>query len=206
MRQMAQEELDLIISANCSSAFAFDCPVFSAWLVDKTKDVSAILGEAMALREEADFVAARTQLRELRLIIESADPAEASRKAQAIQKQLTSVFGRIRKNFGISTGQGIPINTVVKVYNAAASFAPIPTLPETELSLRYPEFIDSWMSKAGFAAVYRDVVRDLTTTERLGALRSLLGAKVNKVDEPAYVPRTEDPKYRYSHSQWKSPM
>jgi integrase-like protein len=81
-------------------------------------------------------------------------------------------------------------------------------VPEVDLKIPIPKFMQGFAKKKGMACLYRDIARHLADIPRLGRARDLLGKKVRlyRDGEAAYSPRAEFPEYRYAHSQWKSPM
>jgi hypothetical protein len=58
-----------------------------------------------------------------------------------------------------------------------------------------------------FRAAYRNLTHDLSTVWSLGEARDILGSKV-MIDKHArtYSPKLEQPRYKNSHSPFKSPI
>lgn len=54
--------------------------------------------------------------------------------------------------------------------------------------------------------IYKNIASELTSIERLGGVRSILGAKFNIDDKRYNPPKTEAPEYRNVTSHWKKPM
>ncbi len=190
-----------------STATAIDLPVFGAWLARQTGDVATIVDSALKLRDEREFVEAREQLRTVRNHLDNSDSAEANKAAGEITKDIKKSSDAMRVKYGIATRQGFPVTRLVHVYNTFAALKGFPTLPDYNFEIPLPAFLSQIKRPLGFGAAYRSLTNDLSTIWSLGEARDILGARVAKDnDAAAYNPKSETPKYRYAHSQFKSPM
>lgn len=189
------------------SAGAIDLPVFSAWLMTTCGDPLAALHALEDIRLQPEFVEARAQVSELREISNDGSLKDLNKKVEKLTTRIGKVSAAMREKYSIKTRQGVPTTRLVSVYNAFAVLSGLPPLPRIDLSIPIPPFLRDMKREVGFAAIYRNVMNDLATFSALGDVRDALGARV-QIDREAisYRPKGEAPKYRYAHSEFKSPM
>ncbi len=189
------------------AAGAIDLPVFSAWLANTCGDPLAALHALEDIRLQREFVEARQQLSELREIYNDGSLADANKKVAKLSARIGKVSSRMREKYSINTQQGVPLTRLVTVYNTFAVLKGLPPLPKIDVAVRIPQFLRDMKREVGFAAVYRNVMNDLATFGTLGQVRDILGRRV-EIDSNAitYSPKPEDPRFRYAHSPFKSPM
>lgn len=186
---------------------AIDLPVFSAWLANACGDPVAALRALEDIRLQKEFVEAREQVSELREVYNDGSIADANKKISKMKANINKVSAAMRGKYSISTQQGIPLTRLVTVYNAFAVLKGLPPLPKIDLSVKIPQFLRDMKREVGFSAIYRNIMNDLATFGTLGQVREVLGRRVMLEENTvAYIPKAEDPKYRYAHSQFKSPM
>ena len=190
-----------------SSATGIDLPIFSAWLARETGDVTKVLEAALELKKDPDFVAAREMLRDIRNAHDADDIAAANKAVGKIKTEIEKASNDVRGKYCIETPQGLSITRLVQVYNTVAAIKSLPQLPEYDFKIPVPEFIRDLMTPSGFNSIYRNLTDDLASVWALGEVRDVLGASVVE-DKKAYAynPKSESPKYRDSHSEFKSPM
>lgn len=200
-------DLVSIQSGGLAEALAVDLPVFCAWLVRQSGDVSSLIDTAFAIRDSDDIATARQQLREIRNALESNDLATANKSSAKVISDLQATSARIRERFGLQTAQGVPATRLIQIYNTVAAVEQLPELPEYDFRVPLPSFIRDLRKRVGFAAVYRNVAHDLSKVWSLGDARDLLGAQVqHDKDAIVYHPKNEPPRFRHAHSDFKSPM
>ncbi|SHE19319.1 hypothetical protein BPUTEOMOX_1985 [methanotrophic endosymbiont of Bathymodiolus puteoserpentis (Logatchev)] len=68
-----------------------------------------------------------------------------------------------------------------------------------------PQFVINNTSN-GFSTLFKDVAKELVSTERLGGIRDIMASKFIIDDKYYTSPKTEDPEYRNFASDWKIPM
>lgn len=189
------------------SVGAVDLPVFSAWFAQACGDPLAALHALEDVRMQKEFVEARVQLAELRSIYDDGKLLDGNKRVAKIVKGISRISTSMREKYSVKATQGVPLTRLVTIYNAVAAAKGLPTLPKIDLQVRLPQFLSDMKREVGFAAIYRNVMNDLATFGALGSLRDVLGRRV-QIDEKAvaYRPKAEDPKYRRSHSPFKSPM
>lgn len=196
-----------IHKSGLTTATAMDIPVFSAWLAMKTGNPRDIVTAALQLRNESTIKEVRDQFREVRRLFDETDIETANKFVLKILTDIKGISDEMRAKYGIKTNQGIPVTRLVHVYNTFAAVQGLPNLPDYNFTIQLPEFLRNLKRNSGFGSLYRNVSHDLSTVWALGEARDILGSKVT-VDEEggAYSPKSEDPKYRFAHSHWKSPM
>lgn len=201
------EDLVNIQKAGLASATALKIPMFSAWLAKETGDPSEIISAAYRVREEAEFTEAREQLREVRRLFDESDIADANKLVTKIISDLNKSSNNMRIKYGIKTRQGVPVTSLVQVYNTYAALKSLPKLPGYNFKIKIPEFFYNFNKPRGFNAIYRNLTRDLSTVWSLGEARDILGSKVvEEEDARVYSPKQEQPRYMNVHSEFKSPM
>lgn len=196
-----------IHNGGLSIATAVDLPVFSAWLAKQTGDVTTVIDSALSLRNESEFVEARGQLRAIKNSLDYSQTAEANRAAGRIIQDVKKSSDAIRAKYGLATRQGVPVTRLVQVYNTYAALNALPSFPEYTFNIKLPEFLSDIRKPVGFNAAYRNITNDLSVVCSLGEARDILAGRVVR-DEKAvtYSPKNEPPKYKNSHSPFKSPM
>lgn len=203
---LAKDLID-IQNAGLATAIAINLPVFIAWICKETGDPAQILGAALDLREQEEFVEARGQLREVRRLYDETGVVDANKAVQKIIAQIEKTSNRLRVKYGIETKQGVPLTRLVHVYNTYAAISGLPQLPVYDFKVKLPGFLSNLDRQTGFGAVYRNIGRDLSSIWSLGEFRDILGRRVVKDrDAFSYNPKNEEPRYRHAHSPIKSPM
>lgn len=202
------ETVEAVINGSRPSRIAMRLPIFAAWIANKTGDVRTVLKEATSLREEADIVEARAQLREIRNLYDADDTGAASKKIQKLLAGLDGVLAIVRQRYGLKTAQGIAVSDAIKVMNPVLKLAGVPEMPEIGKETRLPEWLTNLWPRRGVGALYRDIGRDLAEFPKLGRVRDVLGGAVDVETKRAgsSLPKTEDPKYRWARTDWKLPM
>ncbi|MGG2097492.1 hypothetical protein ABFY41_07895 [Acinetobacter haemolyticus] len=196
-----------IHSGGLSTSTSTEFPVFSAWLAKQTGDPTQIIQAAYNIRNNPEFVEAREKMREVRRLFDEEDISDANKAVSNIIKDIGKASNNIKIKYGLQTRQGIPVTKLVHVYNTYAALNSLPKVPAYNFKVKVPEFFYNLKQPRGFRAVYRNLSDDLSTVWSLGEARDILGSKVIQDKEAiAYRPKQEEPKYKNSHSPFKSPM
>lgn len=190
-----------------ATATGLDLPVFTAWIAKQTGDAAEVINTALRIRNNNEFVEAREQLREVRRLFDEEDIAVANKSIVKIINDISKSSDDMRIKYGVKTRQGLPVTRLVHVYNTYAALHSLPTFPDYNFKVKLPEFIYKLRKASGFSSIYRNLTNDLSTVWALGEARDILGAKVIKDrDAIVYNPKNEEPRYRQTHSPFKSPM
>lgn len=186
---------------------ACDLPVFSAWLAQQCGDPSAAIYALEEIRMHQPFVEARAQLNELHEAFHDQSLAHGNRRLDKLTTAVQRVSASMREKYSVKTRQGVPLTRLVTVYNALGGLAGLPPLPEIDLKVPLPPFLRDMRREVGFCAVYRNVMNDLAAIASMGELHDVMSRRV-EIDPKAaaYTPKAESPRYRRSHSSFKSPM
>jgi hypothetical protein len=195
-----------LINRFTAHALRLELPMFSAWLVQQTGDVSAVIRAALELRGAREFSDARYQLLQIREAYDDDDLAAAGKKAAAMIKSVEKVFSELKRKYGANGGGKIPLTAVATVYNPVAKVTGWPALPPLKAGIPIPEFIQRAIPRKGMALIYRNIANELPRIWKLGEVRRQLTARVHESAKSPFSPKAEDPKYRHAHSHWKSPM
>jgi len=203
---VSQDLID-IQNAGLATATSTSLPMFSAWLAKKTGDPAKIVNAAYSIRNNPELVEVREQLREVRRLFDESDIGTANKAVSRIIFDINKGSNDIRIKYGIETRQGLPVTKLVHVYNTYAALNSLPKVPGYNFKVKIPEFLHNLKQPKGFRSVYRNLTEDLSTVWSLGEARDILGSRV-AIDKQAraYSPKQEQPRYRYAHSQFKSPM
>ncbi len=202
-----EDDLVDIHSGGKTTATATILPVFSAWLAKETGDPKYIVEAAYNIRNNSDFVEAREKMREIRRLFDESDLADANKSITALVTEISKASNNMRIKYGIKTRQGVPVTKLIHVYNTVASLQSLPKVPTFNFKVKLPEFFYNLRQPRGFCAIYRNLTHDLSTAWALGEARDILGSKI-LLDQKvrSYNPKQELPKYKNTHSRFKSPM
>jgi hypothetical protein len=176
LNERMQGTVQDIVSATQPTVRRLDLPLFSLFLARNTRDMSKILDEAFRLRELAPFQEARAQLIELEQARQTRDFVTRTNR---LLGSLEATAKRLREEFGIETKQGIPIAPVVAVANTVLQLKTGFHIPDFGLKVRVPGFISRRRDKRGFRGIFRSIVEDLVSIERLGDFRRKLTSAAN---------------------------
>ncbi len=206
-KSLSKDLID-IQTGGLATAIAMDLPVFAAWLAKETGNPKDIISAALQLKNTPQISEAREQLREIRKLFDESETGAANKSVHKIVQDVKNISDEIRIKYGLETKQGIPVTRLVQVYNTSAALIGFPALPDYDFKIKLPAFMSNVnKSGSGFSALYRNISDDLSTVWALGEARDILGSKVVMSKKgSAYLPKSEDPRYRYVHSHWKSPM
>ncbi|MEL5496522.1 hypothetical protein PTR64_03065 [Serratia nevei] len=196
-----------IHSGGRTTATATSLPVFSAWLAKETGDPSRIVEAAYNIRNNNEFVEARERMREIRRLFDENELSQANKSVVSLITEISKQSNDMRVKYGLKTRQGVPVTKLVHVYNTVAALKSLPKLPAFNFKVKIPDFFYDLKKPRGFRAAYRNLTHDLSTVWSLGEARDILGSKV-MIDKHArtYSPKLEQPRYKNSHSPFKSPM
>ena len=196
-----------IHSGGKAVATATSLPLFSAWLAKETGDPSCIVEAAYNIRSNEEFISAREKMREIRRLFDEDELPKANKSISSLLTEISKESNHMRIKYGLKTRQGVPVTKLVHVYNTVAALNSLPKLPAFNFNVKVPEFLYDLKKPRGFRALYRNLTNDLSTVWSLGEARDILGSKV-VIDDNArtYSPKNEPPRFKNSHSQFKSPM
>lgn len=206
LKSESVNEITIIKQSMTQSINTIPLPFFSFWLVKETGDSRHIVDKAYSIRERRDFIDAREQLAELNnLIYEEENLEKFSVKSQKIKEYTTKTIHSIRSSYGLNTHQGIQLNHIVKVISALLGTEAVDIFDNK--SIKLPEFM---MTKPkGLNLIYRDITEDLSKIARYGEYFDLLVSNVKFQKDREEVKlelKCEEPRFRYHHSDFKSPM
>ncbi|EGK3598599.1 hypothetical protein IOT29_003097 [Escherichia coli] len=196
-----------IHSGGKAVATATSLPLFSAWLAKETGDPSCIVEAAYNIRDNNEFVRTREKMREIKRLFDENELPQANKSVRALLTEVSKESDYIRTKYGLKTRQGVPVTKLVHVYNTVAAINSLPKLPTFNFKVKVPDFLYDLKKPKGFRALYRNLTNDLSTVWSLGEARDILGSKV-VIDNHAriYSPKHEEPRFKNSHSPYKSPM
>lgn len=194
-----------IVDAGRGAAISFDIPVFSAYIATQTGDVRNVIDAALEMKRASEFLEIRGMLGEIRNSFQEGGVKEANPSIRKWQSELRKASSQMKTQFGIETPQGIQMSKIISVYNTMASTTGWPQAPDIDLKLPWPDFLRR-SQKNGFSSLYKDLTHELTSVERLGGVRDVLGACFKITKFPHSGSKTENPKYRRVATDWKIPM
>ncbi len=140
-----------LVNRFTANALRLELPMFSASPVQRTGDVSQVIGAALELRNAPEFVDARHQLLQVREAYDEDNLAGAAKKATAIIKNVEKVFGELKRKYGANGGGKIPLTAVATVYNPIAKMTGWPPLPPLKAGI--PFLAKEWRSFIGTSQV-----------------------------------------------------
>lgn len=196
--------VERIIDNGRSQAISMEVPIFSAWLALQGGDVSSVIKSALEVRSNDEFQEIRGILRDIRTAYDEEGLNEANKRIGRLESELKKASDNTLNLYGINTGQGVSTSFLMKTYNSFAAIKGLPQFPEFDFKIPLPAFFST--KNSSFSSIYKNISAELTSIERLGGVRDILGARFNIDDERYSPPKTEAPEYRYVTSHWKRPM
>lgn len=195
-----------IISHGHSDSFSLEIPIFSAWIINQCDgNTSQVISTALELKNSDLFKEVRGILREIHKAYDEDGIASGNNKVTKLLSDLEKVCGNIKRKYGLPTTQGINTSFLIKCVNCITAVKLGITLPEVEKTIPVPEFLQNHNQKV-FSNVFKNLTHELTNTERLGSLRTQLGASFVIDDKFYSAPKVERPEFRWLASDWKKPM
>ena len=205
LKDYSLDTIKIIKQSMNPSIERFNLPYFSFYLVNQTNDSKYIIEKAYDIRNRQCFIDAREQLAELNnLIYVENDLTKFSKESTKIKKHVFKTINSIKSEYGLETNQGIHLNNLVKVFNSTFGFN-LPDVFEKKLDL--PAFLKK--QPKGLSMVYRDITEDLTKVSKFGKYKDLISSNIKLKPSSERFDLSlhhEAPEYRYSSSQYKSPM
>jgi len=184
-----------------------DLPIFSAWLVNKTKDPTRVIEAAHDLRSSPDFSRARKQLVDLEDVQTTRDQKSFVREANKLVKAVRDHAKLLKTKYGIDCGQGIPTAPLIAIANTALKATNLVQMPRVDLKLPIPDIVIKCMSRPGFKAVCTNIVDDLSNIAKLGSLHEALTSRVQRDPNAHERDANQTPAHlRYAKPYWKRPM
>jgi hypothetical protein len=182
-------------------------PIFSAWLVSKTKDPRKIIEAAFELRAKQEFASARKLLSELEDHCQDNSRQDFVKLANKLVKEIIGLTDKLRQIYGINTRNGISLAPLITLLNVVTKLKGLPSIPSLPIKVPLPDRFLEIGAKTGFKGVYRSVVHDLVAVERLGSLHDMLSSGVKLAPDSGEWPaKTEELKFFGKASHWKQPM
>lgn len=201
IRTVAEEHSDAaekIESMKGGGFAALEIPFFSAFLASKGIPVSRY-GEVLPeLRNEPALKEWRSRLAELKVSAERGDSDRATIEIRAALQKLHRDKDKMLQKFGVQTPQGISSQNVIALANAGLVSAGVPAvIPRVDWKIPVPGFIQKISDGFGQSLLLSSWVSSVTRVERLGGLRTRLGAEVDKqgkffarpVEDEVYIGR-----------------
>lgn len=194
-----------IQSHGATQTVALDLPLFSAWLTQASGSVGAAIEAAHQIRDRDQFVTIRESLKAIKIAFEEQGVPRGNQLTTKLLGDLDKICGDLKREYGVPSAQGIQGSFLIKAVNFVTGTFGIPGVPDREFALSTPGWMKSESTKA-YTTVVKDITAELTAVERLGGVRDLMAKSFVIDDRYAVSPKVEDPRYRYSKSEWKKPM
>lgn len=196
--------VERVLDNGRNQAISMEIPIFSAWLALQSGNVSNVIKSALAVKSNNEFQEIRGILRDIRNAYDEEGIREANNKISRLELDLKKASDNTLDLYGIKTNQGISTSFIMKAYNSIAALKGLPQFPEFDFKIPLPAFLGKKTSS--FSSIYKNITAELTSIERLGGVRDILGSRFNIDDERYSPPKTEAPEYRHVTSHWKRPM
>ena len=181
---------------------SFQLPIFSGYLINRGCSVKNLIGAAYEIRKDKIITNARDELREIDNNLKNSGLEAANKSKKKTLEKLNKASEKLLEKFSIKNAQGIQTEKLIKIFNLIPG---IPNIPEFNFEI--PINIPNFKKETGFSFIYKDLTESISNFWKLGEIRDKLGSAV-KIDRNAkiYSAKYEDPKYKNSSSNWKSPM
>jgi hypothetical protein len=159
-------------------------PLFVAWFATKSNNPIDFIEIAHSLRSEHIFVETRRLFSELEELKVSDIRGEFLKQSNKILGEIESLMEKLNSKYYVNTNQGFSISKIIKLWNFATKYVPVPAMPEIDFRIKELEFIKHLIPEKGINAVYKNLVEDLTKVSRLGNLHEIISSKL-QLDEYA---------------------
>lgn len=207
MNDHTTKALNEIVSFSQPFVVSHAIPLFCTYLIHKTKNPLDVINEAFELRNTEIFKQARDKLNKIDELVEEAEHEKYIKEGNKLLLEIEKLMDQMLIEYGIKTSQGISTSKIISMWNAASLFTSIPKLPRIDINIKGLDFLKNIKPQRGFKGIYRNLIRDLVSIERLGEYHDLLTKDVYlDRDAQFYTSKTEDPKYLRAKSFWKVPM
>jgi hypothetical protein len=153
-------------------------PMFSAYLATRTSNPADFITEALHLKEEGLFVEARRQLFELEQMQAGENLSKYVTEINKLQKVLSETSHRLLSKYGVCSRQDLPITAIANIALKTKTGLSLPRSIDTPVPRSLIGITDSY----GFRGLFRSIVNDLVSIERLGALHEIITANVKRDD------------------------
>lgn len=182
-----------------------ETPLFSAYLANKTQDVSEIIEAAYIEREKPMFKECRLKLRELNKILTEEKHSKYVMETNQLKKEIVETLNKIKGKYNVGD-KGLSFSTFAMIWNITP-LSQYLNLPKFNTKIEMLDFLNHTNRGRGFSRVSRNLINDLVNVKRLGSIHDILTQKVDyKEDASHYNMKTEDMKYKNATSSWKIPM
>ncbi len=179
-----------------------EIPIFSAWFALQGGDVSSVIKSALAVKTIA-LSRDKRVTQSIRTAYDEEGISEANKRIRHLESELKRASDNTLNLMALKLTKGILTSYIMKAYNL---FAAIKGLPNSRNWISRFHYRSSLTQRAlrfpGALTKYR---YQLTSVERLGGVRDILGARFNieLYLKDIYHRKTEAPEYRYITSHWK---
>jgi len=205
----AEKTIKSIFASTQPLITKFSLPMFSIVLTNKAGSPTEAINAAYQLKNEGDFVKARTMLAEIEEFFAEEKPQKAIISANKLVSQVEKLMKRICVRYGIATPQGISLSPIITFYNIGSllTAGQLPSIPNYSGKIGILDKVKDMIPQKGFNAVYKSLINDLTQISQLGRYHEMLTSKVvYHKDADFYTAKVENEKYMHSKSSWKVPM
>jgi hypothetical protein len=173
-------------------------PMWSAYLAVRTKDPGLFLTECQHIREEGVFVEARSRLGELQDLNENEQTGEYVTAVNKLNLDLSRVSARLLSRYGVSAGQDVAVAPAINLLLKAKTGLSIPG------GLSIPRALIGTSDRYGFRGLFRSVVSDLVSIERLGKIHEIITSNVRREQGQTKFPiKEESSRWVGRDSAWK---
>jgi hypothetical protein len=149
-------------------------PMWAAYLATKTSNPSEFITLCQHLRQERLFVEARRRLAELRELIRGNELGKYVTEMSLLNRSLADVAARLLAKYGVNTPQGIAVAPIVNIGLRSVGHP----VPAGLTRVPIPRALIGSTDTHGFRGVFRSIINDLVSIERLGGLHDVIRSKV----------------------------
>lgn len=197
----AAAAINAINAASEATEIGIDLPLFAAWAVGKTGNVSDAISFILDIRQNPEAVALRQHLNELDELQCGNEIGKHKTELNKLRTALEIEAGRMQNKFGQAL-----VGKSASTVSMTAQFLPVP-----KISAGARINLDNLGLKFGkprhFRSLFRNVVADVIQFDSLGDVRGKLMKQVRRTkDLTTPTLRVEDKKFLGKSSSWKLPM
>lgn len=176
-------------------------PMWSAYLAVRTKDPAQFLTECQHIREEGVFVEARSHLGELQQLNEDRKTGKYVTAVNKLNLDLSRVSARLLSKYGVSARQEVAVTPAINVLLKAKAGQ---SIPGGLANIPMPRALIGTSDRHGFRGLFRSVVSDLVSIERLGQIHKIITSNVRREQGRMKFPiHEENSRWLGRNASWK---
>ena len=204
---VSNDAFNKIVSASYPVLLNTKLPMFSVWVISKMKSMDNFIDTVYTLKGEKEFVRVREILNELDGLIVGQDSQKYIKQANLLVNDFKKQMDKLMDEYNVTQNRWDVTSSFIKAYNLSSVVTQMPSLPVVNVKIKKPELAKRLSHYSGFGAMYKAIINDLTSIEKLGKYHDMLCSRI-VLDKYAgtYNMKEEDARFANYKSFWKVPL